>query len=86
MARIILDAETAKMPIGEMLRAATEPEIELTDESGKLLARIVVASGEEAEFTLVFGSPDGDRAGSGGTGRDVTTKELLDHLQSLSRE
>ena len=86
MARIVLDAETAKTPIGEMLRAATESEIELKDESGKLLARIVVASGEETGFTLVFGSPDGDRAGGGGKGRDVTTQELLDHLQSLSRE
>ena len=61
MARIILDAETAKTPIGEMLRTATESEIELTDESGKLVARIVLASGEENGVTLVFGGPDGQR-------------------------
>ena len=53
MTNIILNDETARVPIGELLGLALDSEIEITDQSGNPVARILlVARTPEGETCL----------------------------------
>ena len=81
MTTIVLNAETAKRPIGDVLRSMGDTEVVLRDESGRLVGRILLEPPVQ-EGEIVFGSmhPPASRDG------DVTTQQLLEHLRRLGPE
>jgi hypothetical protein len=91
MTSLVLDAQTSKTTIGDVLAAATGPEIEIKDESGRLIARIVMnaevkadssqklVERAEAELDELRRRRTADRAA------DVTTQQLLARAENMSR-
>ena len=90
MTSLVLNEETSKITIGEILAAATGSVVEIEDESGNLVARVLVESQGDNDRLLVEQSEaeidELRRRRKADRSVDVTTEQLLAHVQSLSSE
>ena len=92
MTSLVLNAETSKWPIGDVLASATAPVIEIKDEQGRLIAKIVLNT--EVQLTddsSLVEQAEGDiaelrRRRKMDRSGDVTTRELLARAQNLTSE
>lgn len=90
MSTIILNDETAKTPLGDVLRTVSEGETRITDPTGRLIARLTLVheptlrrlSVEEIERDVeeLRRRASSDRSG------DVTTADLLARLRQHGSE
>jgi hypothetical protein len=90
MTSLVLNEETSKITIGEILAAATGSVVEIEDESGNLVARVLVESQGDNDHSLVEPSEaeidELRRRRRADRSDDVTTEQLLARVQSLSSE
>jgi hypothetical protein len=92
MTSLVLNDETAKTTIGDVLASATDPVIDIKNESGELVARIVVnteaqvsapgALVEQAEAEV----DELRRRRSADRSADVTTQQLLARAENQAKE
>jgi hypothetical protein len=92
MTSLVLTEETSRTTIGDVLASATSPVIELKDESGRLVAKIVLNTAmplagerslvEQAEAEI----DDLRRRRRADPARDVTTQQLLSRVRHIAQE
>lgn len=90
MVTFVLNDETAKTPIGEVLSCATDPLIEITDETGNVIGRIMLETDpDDAVYRALIEAAEADieelrRRSRSSRENDVTTQQLLKRLSELT--
>jgi hypothetical protein len=90
MTTIVLNEETARRPLGDVLRSASGSEVRITDSTGKLIARLLFGelpaicrlTREEVEKDL----GDLRRRAAADRSGDLTTAQLLERLRRIAPE
>jgi hypothetical protein len=88
MTILVLNSETAKTSIGELLSGARDPQIQIRDECGRVLATVVLApESDAASRHAARALSAADRAEirrrrATDHADDLTTAELLDQLNA----
>jgi hypothetical protein len=92
MTLLVLNDETSKTTIGDLLASATGPIVDIKDESGQLLAKLVINVASQVEDYL---SQVPDQAAEieelrrrrhADRSRDVTTAQLIAKLEHLGQD
>ena len=89
MSDFVLNDQTAKTPLGELLSSATGEEIRITDESGKPVARILFPRRDESAGAVEEAEREIDelrKRRNADRSEDVTTRELLEFAEKRSAE
>ena len=88
MSTLILNDETAHMPLGQLLHSTNDSNIEIRDEAGGVVAQIFLHTLKKSEVCqehskLAEAEIDELRRRANDRRGDVTTAELLARLKSL---
>ena len=86
MTSLVLNQQTAAMPLGKVLAAATDQEIQISDESGRLVARILLESSDHSVSRAEANVDEIRRRLKADPKLDITTQELLARAKALAGE